>query len=263
MTVIGVAGGTGTAGKAVLAEAVSRGLAVRSISRRVPEAGDPRRLAGVEYVTADFRSGAGVTEAMAGIDVVVDTLDARTGAALRALPATSMAVLAAAQRAGVSRCVLLSIVNAAECSMPYYQVQAGRARSYEAADLATTVVYATQFHNLVAGLFSAGSRMAMIPSFAGVSFQPIATADLAKVLVDEALNGGATSHHLVTAGGPTIWTMKSLAEQWKATTHRRGVITSMPLPGSFGTFLRAGRNLVPESAVDGVEFRDWLRETAG
>lgn len=259
MVLIAVAGGTGTAGRAVVAEAVARGHSVRAISRHVPDAGDPRRVPGASYVTADFRTGTGVAAAFDGAHAVVETLDARTGAALKALPATSVAVLAAASRAGVGRGVLLTIVNAAECSMGYYQVQASRARSYASAGMPTSVVYATQFHDLVAGVFSAGARVGLIPAFPGVSFQPISTADVARVLVDEAVAGlDGAGHHSVRAGGPSVWTMKALAEQWKSATGRRGIVTSMPLPGAFGTFLRAGRNLVPEAAVGREEFGDWL-----
>ncbi|ALE06939.1 hypothetical protein AL755_18205 [Arthrobacter sp. ERGS1:01] len=263
MVVIAVAGGTGTAGRAVVQDAVARGYSVRSLSRHVPVDGDAKRVHGATYLEADFRTGRGVAEALAGVDVLVETLDARTGSALKALPSTSVAVLAAASHAGVSRCVLLTIVNAAECTMGYYQVQAARARSYEASGMATTVVYATQFHNLVAGLFSAGAKVGLIPAFSGVSFQPISTSDVARVLVDEAVAGlapGAPEHHSVQAGGPSVWTMKVLAEQWKSVTGRRGVVTAVRLPGAFGTFLRAGKNLVPDAAVGGVEFGEWLQD---
>ncbi|MCQ9165976.1 MULTISPECIES: SDR family oxidoreductase [unclassified Arthrobacter] len=261
MVLIAVAGGTGHAGRAVAADAAGRGLKVRSVSRHVPETAGPGRVAGVEHVAADFRTGDGVAEALAGVDLLVETLDARTGPSLKALPATTVAVLAAAQRAQVSRCVLLTIVNAAQSSMGYYQVQAARARSYEASGMPTTVVYATQFHDLVAGIFSAGSRVGIIPTFSGVSFQSIATADVARVLVDEAVAGlgtGAEVHRSIKAGGPSVWPMKSMGEQWKSATGRRGVVASMPLPGSFGTFLRAGKNLVPDAAVGRLEFNDWL-----
>ena len=263
MVLIAVAGGTGTAGRAVVAEAVSRGLIVRSVSRHVPAAADPKRVAGAKYFVADFRTGSGVADALVGVEAVVETLDARTGPSLKALPATTVALLAAAQGAGVSRCVLLTIVNAAECSMGYYQVQASRARRYESAELPTSVVYATQFHNLVAGLFSKGAKVGMIPAFSGVSFQSIATADVARVLVDEAVAGhgpAGTPHRSVRAGGPTVWPMKAMAEQWKSATGRHGLVTSMPVPGAFGTFLRAGRNLVPAAAVGRLEFSEWLAD---
>ncbi|MGO4384301.1 SDR family oxidoreductase [Specibacter sp. RAF43] len=261
MVVIAVAGGTGIAGRAVVADAVQRGYSVRSISRKVPPAEDPRRVDGADYREADFRTGHGVAAALAGVDAVIETLDARTGAALKSLPSTSVALLAAAGRADVARCVLLTIVNAAECSMGYYQVQAARARSYESSAMPTTVVYATQFHNLVAGVFSAGARVGLIPAFTGVSFQPIAAVDVARVLVSEAAAGlapDAPRHVAVRAGGPSVWSMKALAEQWKSATGRHGVVTPMPLPGSFGTFLRAGKNLVPDDVAGSIEFSDWL-----
>jgi uncharacterized protein YbjT (DUF2867 family) len=261
MVLIAVAGGTGTAGRAVVAEAVGRGFSVRAISRHIPEVDDPRWVAGASYVTADFRSGAGVAAAFDGAHAVIETLDARTGAALKALPATSVAVLAAASRAGVGRCVLLTIVNAGECSMGYYQVQASRARSYSSAGMPTSVVYATQFHDLVAALFSAGSRVGLIPAFPGVSFQPISTADVARVLVEEVVmepDPHRSERRAVRAGGPSVWSMKALAEQWKSATGRHGIVTSMPLPGAIGTFLRAGRNLVPDAAVGHEAFGDWL-----
>ena len=255
MVLIAVAGGTGLAGRAVVEEAVARGFRVRSLSRHLPSA--EKRVAGAEYVQADFRTAVGVAAGLVGVDALIETLDARSGAGLRALPVTSVAVLAAAAAARVERCVLLTIVRAGECSMGYYQAQAARALSYEHSGQATTVVYATQFHNLVAGIFAAGAKVGVIPVFKGVSFQSIATSDVARVLVDAAVAQGQESRKIV-AGGPEVHGMNALASQWKEATGSRAVTLSVPFPGSFGSFLRAGRNLVPEVAVGTVTFRDWM-----
>ncbi|MFQ4150065.1 SDR family oxidoreductase [Arthrobacter sp. LAPM80] len=256
MVLIAVAGGTGTAGRAAVEQAVASGCAVRSLSRHLPAEGD--RVGGADYAQADFRTGQGVAAGLAGVDALIETLDARSGAPLRALPVTSVAVLAAAARAGVSRCVLLTIVRAAECSMGYYQVQGARALSYESAAIPTTVVYATQFHNLVAGIFAAGGKVGVVPVLRGVSFQPISTSDVASVLVQEALAGG-DEHRKVVIGGPEIKTMKELAQEWQSATGSKAVVTGLPFPGSFGAFLRAGKNLVPEHAIGRLGFGEWLR----
>ncbi|MHA7268369.1 SDR family oxidoreductase [Arthrobacter sp. HLT1-20] len=256
MVLIAVAGGTGLAGRAVVEEVVARGQQVRSLSRRPPSA--EARVAGAEYVHGDFRTGQGVAAGLVGADALIETLDARQGAGLRALPVTSVAALKAAADAGVRRCVLLTIVRAGECSMGYYQAQAARALSYEHSGLPTSVVYATQFHNLVAGIFSAGAKVGVIPAFHGVSFQPIATADVARVLVGEALVEGP-GHRAVPAGGPAVLTMRELAQEWRFVTGSKARVTTMPLPGSFGTFLRLGKNLVPEHAVGQISFGQWLR----
>ena len=255
MTLLAVVGGTGLAGRAVVAHAVAAGHRVRSLSRHLPLPGD--QVAGADYAHADFRTGAGVDAALAGVDALVETLDARSGAALRALPVMSVAALAAADRAGVQRCVLLTIVRARECPMGYYQAQAARALSYEKSRLATSVVYATQFHNLVGGIFAAGASVGIIPVFRGVSFQSISTADVAAVLVAEALRGG-TEKAGVLAGGPSVEGMQQMANVWKAATGSKAVVTPLPLPGAFGAFLRAGKNLVPDSAVGVQTFGDWL-----
>ncbi|WP_427018874.1 SDR family oxidoreductase [Pseudarthrobacter sp. P1] len=258
MVLIAVAGGTGTAGRAVAAECLGRGLEVRVISRHIPPASSPRFVAGAAYARADVSTGEGLAEALAGVDVLIETLDARSGAALKALPATTSALLAAS--AGVQRAVLLSIVNADQCAMSYYQAQAARAALYASAALPATVVFATQFHNLVAGIFAAGATVGLVPAFRGVSFQPIATADVARVLVDAALAPAAVASRVV-AGGPAVATMAELARQWKAATGRRGLVVPLPLPGAFGRFLREGRNLVPNHAVGTLGFTDWLTQS--
>lgn len=256
MALIAVAGGTGLAGQAVVKVAVAGGHRVRSLSRRPPSA--DARVAGVEYAHANFSTGENVDVGLAGVDALVETLDARSGAGLRALPVTTVAVLRAAVRMGVGRCVLLTIVRAGECSFGYYQAQAARALSYERSGLATSVVYATQFHELLAGIFSTGAKIGIIPVLRDVSFQPISTADVARVLLDEALHEGRDPR-TVLAGGPAVLSMQELAQQWKAVTGSKSRMTAMPALGSIGAFLRGGKNLVPEHALGQLSFAEWLR----
>lgn len=255
MVLIAVVGGTGVAGRAVVAHALDSGHRVRSLSRHLPAADN--RVQRAEYVQAEVHTGAGMDGGLDGVDVLIETMDARAGAALRSLPVATVSVLAAAERAGVGRCVLLTIVNAGECPMGYYQVQAARALSYERSAMATSVVYATQFHNLVAGIFSGGAKAGIIPAFRGVSFQPISTADVAAVLVAQAL-GDSSDKASVQAGGPAVHAMDELGHMWKTATGSRARVTHLPLPGAFGAFLRAGRNLVPDHAVGVESFESWL-----
>lgn len=264
MAKLAVVGGTGLAGRGVVAHAVAVGHQVRSLSRHLPPA--ERRVRGAEYLQADFRTGEGVAFGLDGVDALIETMDARSGAALRALPVASVSVLAAAVRAGVTRCVLLTIVNAGESAMGYYQAQAARARSYESAGrgdsgTATSVVYATQFHNLVAGIFAGGAKVGVIPAFRGVSFQPISTADVAVELVAQALRGDVVAGS-VQIGGPEVHTMDELANLWKTATGSRARVAHLPLPGSFGAFLRTGRNLIPDHAVGQETFEAWLAQRA-
>ncbi|MCY0904377.1 SDR family oxidoreductase [Arthrobacter sp. H14-L1] len=265
MATIAVVGGTGTAGRMVVAEALRRGLEVRSISRRRPAPESPKRIPGADYITADVASGQGLPEALDGADLLIETLDAKSGAALKVLPATSGRLLRAAATAGVRRAVLLSIANAGQADYGYYKVQAARARQYQRATVPTAVIAATQFHDLVAGIFSSGARYGLVPVIRGVSFQPIATADVAGALVDAAMEegvGSAALHSTRIIGGPEVLTMRQLVGQWKTATGRKGMTTPLPLPGSLGRFLREGGNLVPENTYGTITFSQWLESLA-
>lgn len=73
MAHIVIIGGTGYAGSHIAAEAVARGHAVTSWSRKLPE----QRLDGVDYRTGSVTDDATLTEAVAGADVVIETLSPR------------------------------------------------------------------------------------------------------------------------------------------------------------------------------------------
>ncbi|NYE95173.1 uncharacterized protein YbjT (DUF2867 family) [Psychromicrobium silvestre] len=274
---IAVAGGTGTAGRAVVAEALSRGHQVRVISRHLPG----QTVDGVSYAVADAATGVGLAEAVSGVDVVVDTMDAKFGKALKTLPAASERLREAAHDAGVQRTVLLSILNCEQSDYGYYRAQAARAAMYLHPAWSGSVVYATQFHQLIASIL--GAVPGLIPVFPGVSFQPISVQAVATALVDAAsvdavsvdaasadaasadaasadaasVDAAETGARLTRIAGPEVLEMSELTQLWKAAGHR-GARVRVPLPGAFGDFLRAGKNLAPDAAVPGPSFAEWL-----
>jgi putative NADH-flavin reductase len=91
MTTIAVIGGTGYAGAAIVAEAASRGLTVRSLSRTAPA--EP--VEGVEVVTGSALDPAAVAETVAGADVVIGSLSPRGELVGRLAEAYAIAVEAA------------------------------------------------------------------------------------------------------------------------------------------------------------------------
>lgn len=131
------------------------------------------------------------------------------------------------------------------------------------------MVAATQFHNLVAGIFVGGAKIAVIPAFMGVSVQSISTADVTAVLVSEALRGGQENEY-VLASGPAVQSMHELALLWKLATGSKALLSAMSLPGSFGAFFgqknllpaHAVGNLLPAHAVGEESFEAWLTKSA-
>lgn len=261
MTSVCVAGGTGQVGREVVRLAVSSGYAVSVVSRHVPPAGTAKHHDGATYFAGDVTTGEGLAAALAGADVVIDCLEGQFGKAQKQFADGGARLLAAAHLACVRRAVALSIINCDLSTFSYYVSKAGKERAYAAAALETVVVRATQFHGLVAMIFTAGAKVRLIPSFKGVKFQSISPVDVAGALLDAALADPAPERHsLRTMGGPEVLTMRQMAELWKSATGARGKIIELPLPGSMGAFLRAGHNLTPDQ-TDGTEtFVSWLEK---
>ena len=259
MTRICVPGGTGEAGREVVRQALGLGHAVAVLTRNPPRPGSREYYDGAAYFRADVTTGEGVPEALAGADVVIDCLEARTGKALRHYAAGGALLLGEAAAAGVARAVQLSIVNCDQSALTYYRSKADKEGAYARSPLETRTVRATQFHSLVAGIFGAGSRVGLVPVIKGARFQPIAPSDVASALLEAALEpSSGDSHALQTVGGPEVLSMGSLASAWKRITGARGLMTEVPLPGQTGRFLRDGKNLAPEQRYGHTTFEAWL-----
>jgi uncharacterized protein YbjT (DUF2867 family) len=205
MTRICVAGGTGQVGREVVRLAVDGGYGVAVLSRNTPPAGSTSSRGGAEYFRGDVTTGEGLAAALAGADVVIDCTEGQSGKALKSFADGGARLLAAAQDAGVSRAVVLSIINCDRSGFGYYQSKAAKEQAYGKSGLETVAVRATQFHSLLATLFAAGSRVRVIPLVKGARFQPISPAEAAAALLETALEAPSGVRHSVrTIGGPEI-----------------------------------------------------------
>src|SRR5262249_46331195 len=97
-----VTGGTGTLGRLVVARLRDAGGEVRVLSRRRREAAE-----GIELVTGDLDTGAGIDAAVAGAAVVVHCAGAAKGDEDKA-----RILVQAAARAGARHLVYISVVGA-------------------------------------------------------------------------------------------------------------------------------------------------------
>jgi len=252
-----VVGGTGLAGRAVTAEAVERGHDVVVAARRAPDDDAEQYVAGAAYVTADLVTGSGLEEAVDGVDVIVDASNALGKQAANVFATGAQNLLHTAARFGVHRAVLLSIVGADRSRYGYYRAKAAQERAYLDSALDTRVVRATQFHDFVTSIFDRGRPFGALVAPTRTRFQPIAVADVARTLVDVA-EGAGEPDSILHIGGPRVESARALAEQWKQASGTRRPIVPVRLRGPLGATWRAGRNLVPEHAVDGPAYAAWL-----
>lgn len=250
-------------GTEVVRQALERGIEVAAFSRRPPMPGTAKHHDGATYWAADVATGSGVAEALAGADVVIDCLEGRSRKATKGFAEGGERLLHAAKAEGVRRAVLLSIINCDQVRLGYQRSKAEKERRYSGADVETVVVRTTQFHSLLAEVFSAGSRVRLIPVFKGARFQTISPSEAAAALLEEALDGRPGEPHRVrTVGGPEILPMRQMAQIWQTATGARGKVIELPLPGSMGKYLREGQNLIPEQTFGRETFSAWLAKNA-
>jgi uncharacterized protein YbjT (DUF2867 family) len=240
---IAIAGGAGTLGRHVTAELRRRGHEVRVLSRSSRE------------FPVDLSTGAGLDSALAGCAAVVDASNSQRRAR-QVLVEGAGRLLAAEQGAGVSHHVCISIVGCDRLPIGYYRVKTEQEQVVARGPVPWTIVRATQFHELAAGMFAAAARYRVLPA-ARLPMQPVAAAEVAAALADAVEREPAGCR--IEVAGPQISSVTDLARSWRSATGRAAALLPVPLPGRLGRELRAGALTAPAADVTGtVTFADWL-----
>ena len=145
-----IVGGTGTSGRVLTERAVAAGHQVRVLTRGAARSAPD----GYEVVHGDLSSGAGVDEAVGGIDAVVDLSNIATARYQKAaafFTSGTEHLFAAEQRAGVGHHLTLSIVGVDRFPFAYYRAKLDQENAVIAASARTGVGHSiarvTQFHD--------------------------------------------------------------------------------------------------------------------
>ncbi len=248
-----VTGATGTLGRALVAQLRSAGATVRTFSRRTPTApADPAEGSPPETYQGDLLSTRGLASAVAGVDVIVHCATAN-GA--KDVPATANLVNAAAE-AGRPRLVYVSIVGVDEIPLPYYRAKRAGEEVVTRSALPSTILRATQFHNLVAALFSSQRRLPVTLVPAGFRFQPVSVDDVAARLVSAVR--GDEDGRLRDLGGPEVRNVTDLAGAYLRAVGRPRRIVGLPIPGAIAAGYRSGANLAADGDRGAGTFEQFL-----
>lgn len=234
MDTLVVAGATGALGRSIVAEALRRGARVRVLGR---DRAALEALNAHEVAVCDPVSGRGVGDALSGAHVLVSALGAsvspRFGQGYRGYEAidtpANLHLIAAAQDAGVSRVVYVSVANhEALAHLAYVRAHEIVVRALTSTSLEYAIVRPTGFFSALGALvrMAQGKRLPIMGNPAART-NPIADEDLAALCVDFALAPGALRKEL-TVGGPEILTRKEIAELAFAARGRSAALLHLP-----------------------------------
>ncbi|WP_236788659.1 SDR family oxidoreductase [Amycolatopsis sp. GM8] len=241
-----VTGGTGALGRVVAKRLLGDGREIRVLSRKPAPVGTP-----YAWRTGDLKTGAGIAEATEGADTIVHCA---TGASGGGDAATTRRLIEATRGAHL---VYISIVGIEKIPFLYYNAKLATERLIQESGLPWTILRATQFHDLVAGLTKAQLRLPVTFTLKG-RFQPVDVREVADRLVELAL--GQPSGRVPDMGGPEVRDSTDLARTYLAAVGRDKPVVAISLPGKAARAFRAGANLTPEHADGKVTFEQYLAE---
>ncbi|WP_299446260.1 SDR family oxidoreductase [uncultured Phycicoccus sp.] len=218
----------------------------------------------------DVTTGAGLDEALAGADVVVDCVNRMTMSRARSVGffgSAARRVAAAAATAGVGHLVVLSIVNVTDPAVRraagYYAGKAAQEATYVAADVPVTVVRTTAWFTLAEtflGQLRAGP-LAVVPRIGLQPVHPDAAAGLlAEVVRSGPPTGPASRDGVATRelAGPERTDAVAMARAVAQARHPGVRVVGVPAPTAG---LRTGLLPGPEVPLDGRRFADWLTDS--
>lgn len=262
MATVLVTGGTGTLGRLCLPLLVQRGHDVRALTRQ-PRSDLPREVRGI---VGDLTSGAGLAQAVAGVDAVLHLASATRATSTANMRSTDVAgtnrLIEHARRAGAPHLLYLSVVGVDRHPLRYYRVKRAAEIAVERGGLPFTVLRSTQFHQLVLRIVRTITRaplVALVPG--GVSVQPIDAWEVADRLV--AAVGQPPAGRLADVGGPEVRTAEDLVTTYLRRSGRQRRVVAVSVPGRAARAFRRGVHLAPERAVGRITWEQFLERVLG
>ena len=258
MTRILLTGGTGRLGQALRPRLEEAGHEVRAASRSPPPESDIEAdsQCDIEWVELDLVEATGIERAIQDVEVIIHTASAPQGDSHAVDLEGTRRLLAAAEKAGVSNFIYVSIVGVDEIPYSYYEHKLAAEEAIESSPVPSTVLRATQFHSFVGDMLEPISRLPIWPLPTKMRIQPISVTAVAERLAEQAT--AEPAGRLPDLGGPEVKTLGELAVAYRQARGARRPIVRLPVPGSVVGAVRDGKATCPERSVGTTTWEEWL-----
>jgi uncharacterized protein YbjT (DUF2867 family) len=255
-----VTGGTGTLGSRVVPRLRAAGRDIRVLSRHGHAPAD-----GVEYVTGDLLTGAGIESAVAGAEIIVHCAGGRTGD-----DEAARNLVRAASGTGVGHLLCISVIGADRIPLAsgldramfgYFGTKLAAERIVAGSGLPWTTLRAAQFHSLLLTVARQLARLPVLPVPAGFRFQPVDAGEVAARLAELAL--GPPAGLVPDFGGPRAYPLADLLRGYLRARGLHRALLPLRIPGQAARAIRAGANLAPDQATGHRTWEEFLAAEAG
>jgi len=245
-------GGTGTLGKALQPRLQEAGRSVRATSRSPPDDDD------IEWVEMDLADGTGIEAALEDVDVVIHTASAPQGDSEAVDVAGTERLLEAADNAGVSNFLYVSIVGIDNIPFSYYQHKLDAEQLVEESDVPSTIIRSTQFHQFLDEMLSPLRWLPLWPMPTNLQLQPIDVREVADTITEHATT--EASGRVADLGGPDVLTLGEILQSYQSARDFWRPVVRLPIPGGTTSAFRAGEATCPDRAVGTMSWDAWLEE---
>jgi uncharacterized protein YbjT (DUF2867 family) len=252
-TTIAVAGATGRVGRHIVQVLQERGHRVVPMSRS----------AGVDVVT-----GAGLVEALEGVDVIIDassTPSPEQQTATEFFTAAARNLHEVGQKSGVRRMVVVSIIGIDGSTAGYNAAKLAHERAAVAGPIPTRIVRAAQYHEFVEELVAWGTQ-GDVAYVSKMRTQLVAARAVAEKLVDvaTAADPDVTALPYPEIAGPRAETLADAARLLAARRGSPARIEEVSDPANPDRELFESGGLLPgpHATVAGPTYAEWLDQTA-
>jgi len=207
-------------------------------------------------------TGEGLSESLAGADVVVDVSNSPSWAddAVMEFFKTSTGNLLAAEReAGVGHHVALSVVAAALLpDSGYMRAKVAQEGLIQSGGVPYTIVRATRFFEFLGGIAEQGDREIRLPT---APVQPLAADDVASALADVALKPPVNG--TVEVAGPESLSIADFVGRFLASSGDKRKVVADPKATYYGAVM-GSQGIAPGAnpRLGPTRFEDWFRRSA-